>query len=405
MKVAFFDCFHGAAGDMMVGALLDAGLSFGTWRQALAGLGVSGYSLAAEKVTRGGLTGTWFSVKVNDPTPPHRHLGTIIDIIDRASLPGRVKEQAQSVFTRLGQVEAAVHGIPVEKVHFHEVGAIDSLVDIVGTLLGLEMLGVQRVYTSVLTLGAGTVQTAHGLLPVPAPATARLVEGFPVRPGPAEGELLTPTAAALLTSLSAGVGDMPSMRVEQVGYGAGTRQTAVANLLRVFIGEATPDVEVTRTGGKAISAELSRDEVIVLEANIDNATPEMLGYANERLFAGGALDVYTVPIGMKKSRPGVLLGVIAPTGLGEELAQVVLQETPTLGVRAHACQRWVCPREVISVDTAWGPVRVKVSWVGDTRQVAPEFEDCRELALSSGVPFKTISDAARASAWTKVLGR
>ncbi|MHB0884795.1 MAG: nickel pincer cofactor biosynthesis protein LarC [Bacillota bacterium] len=404
MRVAYFDCFHGAAGDMMVGALLDAGLPFEAWRRALAGLGLSGYSTAAEKVTRGGLTGTWFSVKVDDPAPPHRHLGTIIDLIDRATLPERVKEQAKAVFTRLGQVEAAVHGVPVEKVHFHEVGAIDSLVDIVGTLVGLEMMGVERVYSSVLTLGAGTVQTAHGLLPVPAPATARLVEGFPVRPGPAEGELLTPTAAALLTSLAAGVGDMPAMRVEGVGYGAGTRQTAVANLLRVFIGEVALGAGAPRTKGPAGSGEPSRDEVVVLEANIDNSTPELLGYASERLFAKGALDVYSIPIGMKKSRPGVLLGVIAPTDLGQDLARVILEETSTIGVRSHACQRWVCPREVITVDTTWGPVRVKVSRLGETRQVAPEFEDCRALALSSGVPFKTVSEAARASAWT-VLNR
>lgn len=405
MRVAFFDCFHGAAGDMILGALLDAGLSFEQLRDALAGLGVPGYSLSAKKVTRGGLSGTQFSVNVADPAPPHRHLGAILEIIDRAALPDGVKVRAKAVFTRLGQVEAEVHGVPLEEVHFHEVGAIDSLVDIVGSLVGLDLLGVERVYSSVLTLGSGTVQTAHGLLPVPAPATARLVEGVPVRTGPPDGELLTPTAAALLTTLSAAVGDMPAMRPEWVGYGAGTRQTSVANLLRVFIGEALTDGEAVSAGISGVATGLARDEVIVLEANIDDSTPEMLGFASERLFAKGALDVYFAPIGMKKSRPGVLLGVIASAGLAEEMARVVLEETSTIGVRAHTCQRWVCPREIISVDTPWGAVRVKVSGVGRSLQVSPEFEDCRGLALESGEPLKTVQEAARAAAWARMLGQ
>lgn len=399
MRVAYFDCYHGAAGDMMVGALIDAGLSLDRLREELTSLGVGGYTVSAQRVSRGGLSGTHFSVRVEDPSPPPRHLGTITEIIGGSTLSGRVKDWAKAVFTRLGRAESEVHGIPLEKVHFHEVGAIDSLVDVVGTLIGLELMGIERVYASSLTVGRGTVETAHGLLPVPAPATARLIEGFPVREGPSEGELLTPTAAALLTSLSAGVGAMPAMRIERTGYGAGTRDTKVPNLLRVFIGDLAASGEVSAGGG------LLRDEVVVLETNIDNMSPEVVGYVYEQLFAKGALDVYAIPIGMKKSRPGVLLGVIAPVSLADELAHVVLRETTSIGVRAHSAHRWVCPREVISIATPWGPVRVKVGRVGEVLHVAPEYEDCRALALSAGVPLRNVQEEARTAAWNRLRGQ
>jgi hypothetical protein len=380
---------------MLVGALLDAGLSLSDLRDGLATLNLGGYTIQAEKVDRGGLVGTHFRVAVVDPDPPHRHLSDILELLHGSRLPARVRAQSEGVFSRLAKAEAAVHGVSVEAVHFHEVGAIDSIIDVTGVVLGLELLGVDRVYASVLSVGRGTVMTSHGLLPVPAPATARLLEGFPIREGPGDGELLTPTAAALLTHLSIAVGALPDLRVEGVGYGAGSRNPDTPNLVRVMVGQVGEE-------GKDVAG-LEQDRVTVLEANIDDMPALVFSHVFERLFEEGALDVYTSPIGMKKSRPGVLLGAICPPEVAGRLSRLILVETTTLGVRAHDCRRMVAPRRMISVDTPYGPVRVKVGLSGEQPQVSPEYEDCRALARFARQPLKTIYDEAHRAALS-VLG-
>jgi len=373
MKICYLDTFSGISGDMLVGALADAGADRTALTTALESLGI-GARVRFEAASRQGLRATRFHVDTEGPQHSHRHLSRIVGIIRAAALPERARDNALAIFQRLGEVEAAVHQVPLERVHFHEVGAVDSICDIVGACLGLELLGVEAVYCSALNLGSGTVRTEHGLLPVPAPATAELVRGVPVYARGPEVELTTPTGAAVATTLARGFGPPPPMRVSAVGYGAGSRDfPGQANLLRVLIGEATGAAEATT--------------VAVLEANIDDSSPEVLGYALERLLEAGALDVTLAPLFMKKNRPGTLLTVIARPEDQERLAGLLFAETSTLGVRIHAAERRVQARRFVEVETPHGKVRVKVSEEG---HYAPEYEDCRRLAQASGAPLKEI---------------
>jgi uncharacterized protein (TIGR00299 family) protein len=374
MRICYLDAFSGISGDMLVGALADAGA--GALGDGLAALGM-GASYRFEKTLRGGIAATRFHVEGGEGHG-HRHLSQILDLIGKAALPERVKQNATAVFQRLAEVEARVHQVPIERVHFHEVGAVDSISDIVGACLGFELLGVDEIRCSPLNLGSGTVETAHGVLPVPAPATAALVEGKPVYArGPAV-ELTTPTGAAIATTLAASFGPLPPMRISATGYGAGARDFPEhANLLRVLIGEASGSSEATT--------------VSVLEANIDDSSPEVLGYAMERLLDAGALDVTLSPIFMKKNRPGTLVRVIARPEDQERLAALLFAETTTLGLRIYPAERRVQARRTVEVQTPHGMVRVKVSEEGN---FAPEYEDCRRLALAAGVPLKQILAAA-----------
>ncbi len=372
MKICYLDAFSGISGDMTVAALADAGADTAALADALNSLG-AGAVFRFEKTRRGGLTATRFHVEAGAPSP-HRHLPQILEIIDRASLPGRAKSLAQNVFRRLGEAEAAVHGIPLDKIHFHEVGAVDSIADIVGACAAFELLGVDSVYCSPVNVGSGAVATEHGRLPVPAPATAALLAGKPIySAGPAR-ELTTPTGAAIAVTLARAFGPLPPMKLLATGHGAGAADfPEQPNVLRVLLGES------------AIAAEATT--VSVIEANIDDATPELLGYALERLLDAGALDVSLSPLVMKKNRPGALLRVIARLEDRETLARLVLEETTSLGVRLYPAERRVQPRRTVEVETPHGKVRVKVSASGG---FAPEYEDCRKLALQSGVPLKTI---------------
>jgi uncharacterized protein (TIGR00299 family) protein len=373
MKICYLDAFSGISGDMLVAALVDAGADPAALAGALASLGAEA-ELRFEKTKRASLAATRFRVLVREPQPAQRHLAQILELIGGAGLPERVKQNASAVFRRLGEVEAQIHQVPVEKVHFHEVGAVDSICDIVGACLGIELLGVQVVYCSPINLGSGTVASEHGVLPVPAPATAALVRGFPVYArGPAT-ELTTPTGAALATTLSREFGPLPPMKMTAVGYGAGQRDfPEQANVLRVLIGEASGASEATI--------------VSVIEANIDDASPEILGYAMERLLEAGALDVTFTPVLMKKNRPGALLRVIARPEQQEDLVALVFAETSTLGLRVHSAERRVQARHTVEVVTPHGTVRMKVSENG---HYAPEYEDCRKLARQSGLPLKQI---------------
>jgi uncharacterized protein (TIGR00299 family) protein len=372
MKICYLDAFSGISGDMLVGALADAGADQTALLQALNPI-AQGAELSFEKVKRCGIAATKFRVAA-PASDKHRHLSGILKIIEGTALPDRVKQNASAVFRRLGEAEARIHQMTIEKVHFHEVGAVDSIVDIVGACLGFDLLGVDEIVCSPLNVGSGTVKSEHGVLPVPAPATAGLLEGKPVYSrGPAV-ELTTPTGAAVAVTLAKDFGALPAMRIARTGYGAGDREFAEqANVLRILIGESTGAQEATT--------------VVVIEANIDDANPQVLGYAVERLFEAGALDATLQALSMKKGRPGTLLRVIARPENREALAAIVFAETPTLGLRIYSAERRVEARRWVEVETPHGKVRVKVSGGGS---FAPEYEDCRQLAIDSGVPLKQI---------------
>jgi uncharacterized protein (TIGR00299 family) protein len=376
MRICYLDAFSGISGDMLVGALADAGADTAALRDALAALNL-GATYEFEKTSRRGIAATKFRVQCGHEHG-HRHLARILEMISSAALPERARHNATSIFQRLAEVESRIHQEPVERLHFHEVGAVDSISDIVGACLGFELLGVDEIYCSALNLGSGTVASAHGVLPVPAPATAALLEGKPVYArGPAV-ELTTPTGAALAATLARSFGPLPPLRIAAIGYGAGDRDFPEhANVLRVLIGEASGASEATT--------------VSVLEANIDDATAEVLAYAMERLLEAGALDVTLSPIFMKKNRPGTLVRVIARPEDQERLAALLFAETSTLGLRIYRAERRVQARHTVQVETPHGTVRVKVSEEG---HFAPEYEDCRRLALATGVPLQQILAAA-----------
>jgi pyridinium-3,5-bisthiocarboxylic acid mononucleotide nickel chelatase len=379
MALAYLDCFSGMSGDMLLGALLDAGLSFERLQGGLAALGLEGYRLALESHADKGLRGKRFAVEVTETPQPERHLSEIRAVITASHLPLAVEERALAIFQALGEAEAQVHGVSLEQVHFHEVGAVDALVDVVGAAIGLHELGIEQVYASPLPLTTGQVQSAHGLLPVPAPATLELLRrvGAPWTPRAAEGELVTPTAAAILATSARF--ETPRMVIRQVGYGFGRRQLPWANCLRLCLGEP-----VEASGVEA-------DEVMVLETNLDNLSGEVLGDLMERFLQAGALDVTYAPIQMKKNRPATQISVIAPLDLAEALAALMLRETTTLGVRMSRWQRLKAQRRQDSVETPLGRVRVKLKLLeGRVVSVAPEYEDCRQLAEVTSLPLREV---------------
>ncbi len=379
---AYLDAFSGISGDMLVGALADAGADPDAIASAIASLDINA-TVSFEKVKRGGIAATKFRVHAEE-TRKHRHLSHIEKLIGNAKLAEPARRNAISIFRRLGEAEAAVHDTPIEKVHFHEVGAADSIADIVGTAVALDLLEVETVVCSAINVGSGTVQTEHGLLPVPAPATARLLNGAPIYArGPAM-ELATPTGAAVAATLARRFGALPPMKISRIGYGAGDRDFPDhANVLRVLIGEPTAADEALT--------------VSVIEANIDDLNPQVLAYASDRLLEFGALDVSLEPIVMKKGRPGNLLRVVAKPEHCEALVRVIFAETSTLGLRIHAAERRVEARHFQEVETPYGTVRIKISTGGS---YAPEYEDCRALAQKTGVALKHIIAEAN-FAWLK----
>jgi uncharacterized protein (TIGR00299 family) protein len=393
MRTAYFDCFSGISGDMTVGALVDAGANFEELRAQLATLNVPGYELAVEKVTKQGIAGTKFQVHVYAPGTQHRRLRDIEAILHGSGLASRIQARALEVFTRLAEAEAIIHRTSVDQVHFHEVGAIDSIVDITATAIGLDLLGVECIRASAVNVGAGFVRAAHGVLPVPGPATAELLKGALTYARGHDGELTTPTGAALLVTLAESFGPLPHMRVEQIGYGAGTKDLPQApNLLRVFIGEDS-------TRGDA-------DLIAVLEANLDDMNPEWFEYAQVQLFAQGALDVFYTPIFMKKNRPATKLSVLCEIDKVDPIVDTLFQHTSTFGVRAYDVRRQKLQRFSQTVDTPYGPIAVKVGqWRGQVVQVSPEYEACRQAAQRCGVPLKEIYQAAEAQARANLADR
>jgi pyridinium-3,5-bisthiocarboxylic acid mononucleotide nickel chelatase len=389
-RIVYFDCASGAAGDMLLGAAVDLGLPLDRLRDELARLPVQGYRLEAERVSRSGLAATKVHVRLEGDDKTHRHLRHVLEIIDGSTLEDAVKERAAALFRRLADAEAAVHGTSPEKVHFHEVGALDSIVDVVGGVIALRSLGAERFVSSPLNLGTGTVTMSHGTFPVPPPATARLVTGVPVY-GDGEGELVTPTGALLVTGHATEYGPLPAMRIEASGHGAGSRDTrGRPNVLRLIVGQ-----EDARAEGR----------VLVLETEVDDAAPQILGPLLERLLAAGALDAFFTPVQMKKGRPGVLVTVLAPPDRREAIEELLFRETTTLGVRRQEWLRTELERETQTVATPYGTVRVKIGRRGAVVYNAwPEFEDCQHLAAEAGVAVKEVLAAALA-AWRSGPGK
>jgi pyridinium-3,5-bisthiocarboxylic acid mononucleotide nickel chelatase len=378
--LCYLDAFSGISGDMTVGALIDAGAPSAAVIDALESLS-TGAKFEVEKTKRNGVAASKFKVHLSPEPQKHRHLKHILALIDQSHISPRAKQNATAVFQRLAEAESGVHGVSIEKVHFHEVGAADSIADIVGACVALDLLNIDEIRTSAINVGSGTVQTEHGVLPIPAPATASLLAGKPIYArGPAM-ELTTPTGAALAATLSTGFGVLPPMRIMSIGHGAGDRDFKESpNVLRVLIGERTGAPEST--------------VVSVIEANIDDSSPQVLGYALERLMEAGALDASLSPLQMKKNRPGSLLRVIATPRDQEVLARLIFAETSTLGLRIYSAERRIETRSIVEVETPYGKIRVKVSGQG---HFAPEYEDCRAIAQSTGTPLQEILSAAQSA--------
>jgi len=381
MKVAYFDCFAGAGGDMIVASLLDAGCDLSALQNELAKVAVDA-TVRTEPTRRQGIAGTRFIVEAPQARQEHRNLDAILKIIDAAALSPVVKERARSIFQRLGKAEAKVHRADVASVHFHEVGAIDTIIDVVACCVAIELMGIDRIGCSPIPLGSGTVRCEHGELPVPAPATAELLVGIPTVAGPQSGELTTPTAAAVLTTLAERFGPPEAMRLTATGYGAGSREEGpVPNLLRVLIGEPDEHGQL--------------DSAVELTANLDDCTGQMLATAIERLLAAGCLDAWATPIVMKKSRPAWMLSALCRPGDVEIAERIIFSETTTLGVRRRPCRRSKLQRRFDTIETPYGPVRVKVALDGrGVITASPEYDDCRSAAEAHGVPVKEVISAA-----------
>ncbi len=385
MKVAHFDCFSGISGDMTLGALIDLGVSADAIRTALDSLGLP-IKMKVEKVRKGGFAATFVEIEAQDEKN-HRHLPQVETIINKGSLTPKQRDVALRIFRRIAEAEAKVHGIALEKVHFHEVGALDSIADIVGAAVGLDLLGVERFTSGPVATGYGTVKCAHGLMPVPAPATAELLSGVPLRATPIEAELTTPTGAAILTTVVNEWVSAPALTIERIGLGAGKRNlTEQPNVLRVFLGE---------TAGASGLTGVESDQVWVLETNLDDLSAEVIGYCYDSLFAVGAVDVWTAPIFMKKNRPGVMLSVLVPESAINAVEEVLFRETTTLGVRRYPATRHKLHREARTVTTPFGPVKGKLAWrEGRPPIFSPEYDDCARIARETGIALKNVIAAA-----------
>jgi uncharacterized protein (TIGR00299 family) protein len=378
-RALHFDCFSGISGDMTLGALLDLGVDENAVRSAIDSLGLP-IRLEVNKIRKGGFAAT--EVRVEAPEEDtHRHLPDVEEILGRGSLTARQRELALRIFRRLAEAEAAAHGMPLEKVHFHEVGALDSIADIAGAAVALDLLGAERVTSRAVPTGSGMVKCAHGLMPIPAPGTAALLKGVPMAASPIKAELTTPTGAAILTTVVQQWLETPAMTIERIGHGAGRREfLEQPNLLRLFLGVSAdaPNPE-------------ERDTVWMLETNLDDVPAEVVGYCFESLFAAGALDVFSTPVQMKKNRPGVLLSVLAPEAAVAALEAILFRETATLGVRRYPVQRSKLRREAVTVQTPWGPVKGKRGWrEGGPEVFSPEYEDCARVARQHGVPLREV---------------
>ena len=385
MKTIYFDCFAGASGDMILGALVSAGADAAALKEQLALLGVGGYEIDFVTVDRSGISATHARVKT-EHEHKHRHLSHILKIINESQLKSTIKERAAQIFTQLAEAEGRVHNQPIEKVHFHEVGALDAIIDVVGAAICFDLIGAQHFICSPLRVGRGTVKMAHGQFPIPPPAVAELLKDVPVYAGELEGEFVTPTGAAIITSVCQSFGVLPSFAINSTGYGAGTREyEEFPNVLRVFVGDT--------------AAEDATDErLLMIETNIDDMSPQLFGYVMDRALELGALDCYLTPVQMKKNRPGTLLSMLCRPQDREKLLQMLFAETTTIGARSYEVMRRALPRETVRVETQFGPIDVKVSRMPDGRvKTTPEYEQCGAAAQKAGVALREVQEAASAA--------
>ncbi len=389
MKTLYLDCFSGISGNMLLGALLHVGLPEEVLRKKLSLLPVHGYDLIVTKVNKCGISAIYVDVKLNDDDHHHdhhdhhhRHLSDVFQIIDDSQLSSKIKADSKKIFLLLAQAEAKVHGVGVEEIHFHEVGAVDAIVDIVGTVIGLDYLGIQAIYTSALQVGKGFVKCAHGLMPIPAPATAELLKNIPYYNGEMGKELVTPTGAAVIASLSTGHGNMPANFLsETIGYGAGTWDLEFPNVLRMHVGEIKKENAITKA--------------FVVEANIDDLNPQVYPYVMEKLLEMDVFDVWLTPIIMKKNRSATMLSVLVTNSILDQVIKVIFEQTSTIGLRFYETERKIALREIIDVKLPWGKVKVKVSsYEGKICSITPEYEDCKIIADEYKIPLKKVQQTA-----------
>ena len=391
MKVAYFDCFSGISGDMTLGALLDVGLPFEVLKKELEKLPLKNYSIKAEKVEKVGIASTKVHVQAEEKGVI-RYWTNVKNLIDDSKLDTLVKENSKKAFLTLAQAEAKIHRKNLNSVHFHEVGATDSIIDIVGTAIGLNYLGIEKVFSSPIATGMGLIKTDHGIMPVPSPATLEILKDIPIYSGGENAELTTPTGASIIKTYAEDFGEIPPLRIISTGYGAGTRDLRKPNVLRIIVGEMIARPE-----------EAEEDEVVIIDTNIDDMNPEFYGYVMEKLFDAGAIDVWITPVYMKKNRPGTALSVLAPIHKEEAIIDVIFKETSTLGARTSRKVRRKALREVLAVTTRFGEVRVKIGkFKNQIVSVSPEYDDCARLAKEKEIAVKEVYNEAKQAA-EKVL--
>jgi len=390
MRTLYFDCFAGASGDMILGALVDAGVDARALVDRLQLLGVGGWKIDFEKVDRSGISSTYARVETA-PEHAHRHLSDILKIIYQSQLSHGVKERAALIFSRLAEAEARVHNQPVDKIHFHEVGAIDAILDVCGAAIGFDLLGIDKFISAPLRVGFGMAQMAHGRFPIPPPAVAELLKDKPIYAGEIEGEFVTPTGAAIITAVCDRFENLPSMKIEATGYGAGTRNPeGFPNALRVLVGETQAPTAADET-------------LLMIETNIDDMSPQLFGYVIDRAFELGALDCYLTQTQMKKNRPGNLISILCRPHEREKFLQLLFAETTTIGARSYEVQRRALARETVSVQTQFGLIDVKVVHANGSVKAMPEFEQCRTAAAAANVPLREVQDAAREAYVNKTI--
>ena len=377
MRIAYFDCFSGISGDMTLAALIDAGLDFGRLKSEMAKLDLD-FDISFERVVKQNIASGRIHIRAKEEKH-HRHLKDLNALVEKSHLPPQIVAGAKNIFHKIAAAEARIHNVPVEKIHFHEVGAIDTIVDVVGVLIGIDLLGIEKIYCSRINVGSGFVTFSHGTFPVPAPATAELLKGIPTYSTDSGGELVTPTGAAIISSICTTFGDMPTAAWESIGYGAGSKEFKQANVLRLYIGQSA---EADKKDEQRIS---------IIETNIDDMNPQLYEHVFELLLAHGALDVFLIPVLMKKNRPGNLLTVLAKPGDQERLIRLLFEETTTLGIRIRSEDRVVLDRQLKKIDTPYGPVTFKISRLdGKTVNVMPEYQDVKEISQRTGLALKTL---------------
>ena len=395
MKIAYFDCFSGISGDMTVGALLDAGLKIETLEKELNKLGLSGYQLEVNKVVKKGISATQFNVKIKEKGV-ERRFKDILTILEKSKLDEEIKKETKKIFFNIAQAESKIHRKDIDKIHFHEIGGLDSIIDIASAVIGIKTLGIEEIHSSALPVGKGFVKCAHGVIPVPAPATLELLKNIPTYSGGIESEMITPTGAAIISNLAKSFGERPFMKTERIGYGAGEKEFAIPNLLRVSIGE-----KILKDGN--LKDSYVSDEAVLIETNIDDMNPEFYDYIMDKLFSQGALDVFVTPIQMKKNRPAHMLSIIVYEQNLKEILEVLFSESTTLGIRIRGIKRLRLAQQNFIAETKYGKIRVKVGiFKREIKNIAPEYEDCKKLAKQHQVPLKEIYEEAKKIAYNKL---